>query len=152
MFSKLKTFLQFSKEDKKLFFEAFFLLGVTRVKMVFFSFKELTGDLKQHAQRIETTDISVEQRETALRVGRAVRKAARYTLWESACLAQALVAWKMLEKRGIKGLFHLGAAKDGEEKTGMKAHAWSQCGDLILTGGEGHEAFRILSTFEWEGA
>jgi len=31
----------------------------------------------------------------------------------------------------------------------MKAHAWSQCGDSIITGGNGHEDFTILSVFEW---
>ncbi len=34
-----------------------------------------------------------------------------------------------------------------EEK--MKAHAWSQCGDNIITGGAGHEEFTVLSVFGW---
>ena len=39
--------------------------------------------------------------------------------------------------------------KDEESKEKMKAHAWSQCGDTIITGGGGHEEFTVLSVFGW---
>ena len=85
----------------------------------------------------------------AKKVGKAIMRASAYTPWESACLAQSLTAQKMLQKRGIPGVFYLGAAKDEENKEKMKAHAWSQCGDTIITGGKGHEAFTVLSVFGW---
>ena len=75
----------------------------------------------------------------AKKVGEAITRASAYTPWESACLAQSLTAQKMLQKRGIPGVFYLGAAKDEESEAKMKAHAWSQCGDTIITGGGGHE-------------
>jgi hypothetical protein len=40
-------------------------------------------------------------------------------------------------------------AKDINAEEKMKAHAWSQCGDTILTGARGHEAFTVVSVFEW---
>jgi hypothetical protein len=55
----------------------------------------------------------------------------------------------MLQKRGIAGVFYLGVAKDGEGKEKMKAHAWTQCGDRIITGGRGHEEFTVVSVFGW---
>jgi len=76
-------------------------------------------------------------------------RASAYTPWESACLAQSLTAQKMLRKRGIPGVFYLGAMKDEESKEKMKAHAWSQCGDTIITGGDSNE-FTILSVFGWK--
>jgi len=30
-----------------------------------------------------------------------------------------------------------------------RAHAWTQCGDTIITGGGGHEEFTVLSVFGW---
>jgi len=39
--------------------------------------------------------------------------------------------------------------KDEEEKSKMKAHAWSQCGDVIITGGRGYGEFTVLSVFGW---
>ncbi len=50
---------------------------------------------------------------------------------------------------GIPGVFYLGAAKDEESKEKMKAHAWSQCGDTVITGDGGHEEFTVLSVFGW---
>ena len=55
----------------------------------------------------------------------------------------------MLQKRGIPGVFYLGVMKDEEGTEKMKAHAWSKCGENILTGGEGHEKFTVLSVFGW---
>ena len=55
----------------------------------------------------------------------------------------------MLQKRGISGVFYLGVAKNADEKEQIEAHSWSQCGDMIITGGEGHENFTVLSMFGW---
>ena len=76
-------------------------------------------------------------------------RAAIYTPWESACLVQSLTAQKMLHKRGITGVLYLGVTKDQESKEKMKAHAWTQCGETIITGGAGHEEFTVLSVFRW---
>jgi hypothetical protein len=57
---------------------------------------------------------------------------------------------EVLKKRGIPGVFYLGVAKDEEHKEKMKAHAWTQCGDSIITGGRGHEMFTVVSVFGWK--
>ena len=100
---------------------------------------------KKELEKLGETDM-----QTAKRVGQAIVRASAYTPWESACLAQSLTAQKMLQKRGIPGVFYLGAAKDEESKEKMKAHAWSQCGDVIVTGGSGHKEFTVLSVFGWQ--
>jgi hypothetical protein len=56
----------------------------------------------------------------------------------------------MLKRRGIPGVFYLGVAKDEESKEKMKAHAWSQCGDMIITGERGYEEFVVVSIFGWD--
>jgi len=30
-----------------------------------------------------------------------------------------------------------------------RAHAWSKCGNIIITGGGGYEKFTVLSVFGW---
>jgi hypothetical protein len=57
----------------------------------------------------------------------------------------------MLERRGIPGIFYLGVQREEGEGT-MLAHAWTQCGERILTGGAGREAFTVVSVFGWEGS
>ena len=150
MIQKFKKFTNLSVEEKKLFLEAYVTLGKMRAAILTISFKRLTRSL-DHKQKLEKSiplnDASIK---TALLVGQAISRAAAYTPWESACLAQSLTAQKMLKKRGIPGVFYLGVAKDKDVKENMKAHAWTQCGESILTGARGHEAFTVLSVFGWD--
>ncbi len=149
MIQKFKKFTKLSVEEKNLFLEAYYTLGKMRAGILTVSFKRLTRSLEHLPQKEEITELSEKETEIAILVGKAISRAAAYTPWESLCLAQSLTAQKMLQKRGIPGVFYLGAAKDEESKEKMKAHAWSQCGDTIITGGAGHEEFTVLSVFGW---
>ena len=149
MLYKVKKFLQLSGAKKKLFFEAYVTLGIMRTAILTVSFKRLTRALehKPHQEVLSTLDEN--EIFIATSVGQAITSASAHTPWESACLAQSLTAQRMLQKRGIPGVFYLGAAKDEESEAKMKAHAWSQCGDDIITGAGGHEDFTVLSVFGW---
>ena len=150
MFQKFKKFTKLSSEEKKLFIEAYATLGMMRSAILMVSFKRLTRSLDHEATKKELAKLGEEEMRSAKMIGQAIMRASAYTPWESACLAQSLTAQKMLQKRGIPGVFYLGAMKDEDEKSKMKAHAWSQCGDTIITGGGGHEVFTVLSVFGWE--
>ena len=129
--------------------EAYYTLGMMRAAILRISFKRLTRALEHQAKKSELAQLDEGQMQMALSIGKAIGQAAANTPWESACLAQSLTAQRMLKKRGIPGVFYLGAAKDEEGEEKMKAHAWSQCGDQIITGEGGHEKFTILSVFRW---
>ncbi|BAF73018.1 lasso peptide biosynthesis B2 protein [Sulfurovum sp. NBC37-1] len=149
MIRKFKKFTQLPSEEKKLFIEACVTLGKIRAAILTVSFKRLTCSLEHKTTVEKLTPLSEEEVHTARLVGQAIVRASAYTPWESACLTQSLTAQKMLQKRGISGVFYLGVAKDEENEAKMKAHAWAQCGDAIVTGGRGHEAFTVLSVFGW---
>jgi len=149
MIQKIKKFTKLSSEEKKLFLEAYVALGMMRTAILTVSFKRLTRSLDHDAKKKELSKLNDKEMQIAKRVGESIMRASAYTPWESACLAQSLTAQKMLQKRGIPGVFYLGAMKDEESKEKMKAHAWSQCGDSIITGAGGHEAFTVLSVFGW---
>ena len=149
MIQKFKKFTKLSAEEKNLFLEAYYTLGKMRAGILTVSFKRLTRSLEHFPQKEEITELDEREMQIAIMVGRAISRAAAYTPWESLCLAQSLTAQRMLQKRGIPGVFYLGAAKDEEGEEKMKAHAWSQCGDNIITGGAGHEEFTVLSVFGW---
>ncbi len=151
MIQKFKKFTKLSSEEKNLFLEAYKTLGVMRVAILTVSFKRLTRSLDHQPNREEVTALNEKELEIAMMVAQAISRASAYTPWESACLVQSLTAQKMLQKRGIPGVFYLGAAKDEESEGKMKAHAWSQCGETIITGGKGHESFTVLSVFGWMG-
>ena len=120
-----------------------------RAAILTVSFKRLTRSLEHSPQKGEIIALNDNEISIAIAVGQAITRASVHTPWESACLAQSLTAQKMLQKRRIPGVFYLGATKDEESESKMKAHAWSQCGDAIITGGSGHEAFTVLSVFGW---
>ena len=149
MLQKIQKFLKLKREAKKLFLEAYIMLGLMRAAILTISFKRLARSLKHYSNEIEVTPLNEKEVQLARSVGQAIIRAAAYTPWESACLVQSLTAQKMLQKRGIPGVFYLGAKKDDESEEKMKAHAWSQCGNTIITGGRGHEDFAVLSVFEW---
>ena len=149
MIRRFKKFTKLSSEEKKLFLEAYVTLGKMRASILTVSFKRLTRTLEHKPTKEAITELNEKEMQTALAVGKAISRAAAYTPWKSLCLAQSLTVQKMLQKRGVPGVFYLGAAKDEEAKEKMKAHAWSQCGDTIITGGAGHEAFTVLSVFGW---
>lgn len=149
MFSKVKKFTKLSTKEKNLFFEAYVTLGIMRAAILTVPFKRLTRSLEHTANKEVITPLNNEEMDIAVKVGQSITRAAANTPWESACLAQSLTAQKMLQKRGIPGVFYLGAMKDDESEEKMKAHAWSQCGDTIITGVYGHEAFTVLSVFSW---
>jgi hypothetical protein len=145
MFHKFKKFVNLKLEEKILFFEAFVLLGIMRFAMLTMSFKRLTQSLNHTSKKEELIPLSSSEVSDAIAVGQAIHRASCYTPWKSACLVQSLVAQNMLKRRAIKGQICLGVVKHGD----VKAHAWTECGDIIVTGNNGHKKFTILSVFGW---
>lgn len=149
MIQKIKKFSQLSGEQKRLFLEAWFRLVFFRTALMAVTFKRLTRSLEQLPRNGELNDLPENQRKMAISVGEAISKAANNTPWDSSCLAQSLTAQRMLQQLGIPGVFYLGVKKDESVVDNMIAHAWSQCGDTIITGHQGHEAFTVISVYRW---
>src|SRR5690242_11484210 len=66
-------------------------------------------------------------------VGRAIARAARHVPFRAVCLEQAFAAALMLRRRGLAATVHLGVAREASEPE-LKAHAWSRCCDIPVTG------------------
>ncbi|MCX5784510.1 MAG: lasso peptide biosynthesis B2 protein [Elusimicrobia bacterium] len=135
-----------TRVERLLLLEAFVLLGIARLTVLALPFKWLSGSLGRHMN--EAADlVSASELELARQVGRAVRSAANYTLWESVCLPQAVAAQWMLKRRHIAGTLYLGLAKDEAKTEKLAAHAWLSCGGLVLTGARGHRQYTVVSMF-----
>jgi hypothetical protein len=149
MLAKITKFMRTSGAEKKIFIEAFMTLGIMRAAILTISFKRLTHSLKLQQNKEQIGLLNQEDTQIARSVAMGIRKAVRRTPWESACLVQSLTAQRMLQKRNIPGIFYLGVGKDETGKETMKAHAWSRCGEEIITGKNGHEKYTVLSVFAW---
>lgn len=150
MLQKIRKFIQLKKEEKKLFLESYIMLGLMRAAILTISFKRLACSLEHCPNEIEVAPLNEKEIHLAKSIGQAIARATSYTPWESTCLVQSLTAQRMLKKRNIPGVFYLGATKDNGSEKKIKAHAWSRCGETIVTGAVGREAFTVLSVFGWE--
>ena len=124
--------------------EAYLALGRARLQLAFRPFQEVAKHLGQVGLESPTA-IPLKHEQLAELIGQAVETAARHTPWKSLCLAQALAAWQMLRRHGISGTVYFGVAPNPDKP--FDAHAWMRCGSRIVTGGHGHEHFRVLASF-----
>jgi len=76
---------------------------------------------------------------------KAIRRGCRYLPFECKCLVRAIASKAMLRLRDIKSTVYLGVAKNEEDK--LIAHAWVRVGKMYVTGGNGENNYKIISTF-----
>lgn len=155
MMRKLIQFFALPWWQKGVFLQAWFLLGWMRAALMTTSFKQLARKLEHHRLPPSLAQATPDQLRIANCVGKLVASAAKYTPWQSLCLAQVLVVQRFLSRRGIPGQLYLGVRRGCEitdDPTGLSAHAWLQCGQSIVNGGAGHEQFTVVSTFSWGAA
>jgi hypothetical protein len=83
-------------------------------------------------------------------VRRAVLRASR-SLPRSSCLAQSLVAERLLLQAGCEARLSIGVAPSiasrGAPRRSIDAHAWVKSGGLLVTGDDPHERYELLATF-----
>ena len=142
----LRKFSKRSWQERRLFLEAFILLGIMRAAILLLTFQKITkilGLTQGTTSSLSGVNMTVDP--TA--IGWSIQAAAARTHWESACLAQALTGVIMLGRRGINSTLYLGVGKDQSDKDTMAAHAWLRCGESILTGAGGVERYSAISSF-----
>jgi Transglutaminase-like superfamily len=78
-------------------------------------------------------------------VSRAIARAAHNVPFRAVCLQQAFAALLMLRRRGLTATVHLGLAREGMND--LKAHAWSHCGEVPVTGVAAAHGFVAVAAF-----
>ena len=151
---RIARFRALPLESRLLLLRAWLLLGWYRAAIELVSFRRLSANLNHSPVPVLPHSITASQRAEAALTGRLVARAAAWTPWNSTCLVQVLVLQRLLAARGIPGQFCLGASHSQERAqrgAELLAHAWLQCGDIIVNGADGHELFEVLSTYSWGG-
>jgi len=77
-------------------------------------------------------------------IARAIARTSRHVPFRAVCLQQAFAALLMLRRRGLAATVHLGVLREGGE---LNAHAWSQCGDVPVTGVTAARGFTPVAVF-----
>ena len=143
----LLTFFRLKMCDRLLLLEAVAWLGLARFVVLTLPLRRITPYLGSHLLESKTIE-SPEKLKDARRISWAVRTMSRYTPWNSNCLAQAIAAKRMLQRRQIASTLYVGFSK--QEANDFEGHAWLRCGPLYLTGGQNRHRFVALSTFAEE--
>ena len=104
------------------------------------------GSLTRHGNRVhEVIDAPEPAPQVALDVARAVQTAAQNLPWNTRCLTQALAASRMLARRDVSWVVHVGLGRDQAE--GLIAHAWVTCGHDVVLGGPRVNRFARLIAY-----
>jgi hypothetical protein len=128
--------------ERKLFFEAYFYSFYFSAKVLFQPFKKYSKILgtKNSIVPIETP---IDQ-ELLLTISRAIKRAAKYSLWRCKCLEQSLIAKKMLSKRDIESTIYFGVRKPDDK---LEAHAWVKVGEAFVVGQKQHHTFTVVALY-----
>jgi hypothetical protein len=124
--------------------EAALALGAAQLALALLPFRRIAANLGQSGKE-SAAAIPSSHDGLAEQIGWAVETMSRHVPWNSRCLAQALSAWWMLGRRGVAGTVYFGVARNPDKP--FDAHAWLRCGGRIVTGGNGHEQFKVISCF-----
>lgn len=121
----LRKLIQLPKEEKRLFFEAVFLL--------FFSKVLLLLPFRYCIQRLHPAVAMNGMADPLLmaKIRDAVSRANKLAFWKNICLVSSFTARLMLEHRNIGSILYLGLQlKNGKE---LVAHAWLLSGGIYIT-------------------
>lgn len=143
--SRLAKFFKLTWRERARLGEAILYLAAARITLVLIPFNRLAPHLGVRELQSSETFAAPPERAQAMQTGREVRTMSRFVPWDSMCLAQALAAKWMLERRGIVSTLYLGVAYDEHRK--MLAHAWLRSGTVFVTGAPQHEKFTVVASF-----
>lgn len=129
------------------FLPTWILLGIAKVLIFTMTFRNLIERLGV-ATGVEpwVPLLSPLQQSRALRIGRVVRLAARYTPWDSNCFPQAVVARLLLGLHGVPYALFFGLSR-AREGSGLAAHAWVAAGRVRVTGGYSFGEYTVVGTY-----
>lgn len=145
---KLRTAFSLEMEQYLWLVVVFPLSGLIRLMVLtlpFRSFQQILGHPVNNRQVCSIAKPGKVNR--ALKLGRTIRIASKYTPWKSNCMVEAVVARLLLVIMNIDHVIFLGARLDSYDEKDMKAHAWLMVGNQFVVGGKGHKAFGIVGTY-----
>ena len=145
---RFHEFGQLSWVRRWLLLQAVSWLGLARLAVLTLPLPWIIPYLGRHKQESPHAD-QPGQEAAVKQVSWAVQMMSRFTPWDSNCLAQAIAAKHMLQRRKLPSTLYLGVAR--KDAAALEAHAWLRSGTVMVTGAQGMERFTVVAIFA-EGA
>jgi hypothetical protein len=135
MQTRLTKFIQLSAPDRRLLVSAVVSLIRARFTVMFVPVRKI---LLPVAPQNEAASLDTD----AKRISWAVETAARIVPTAKNCLVRAIAGREMLARRGVSSQIRLGVAKNSPDI--LSAHAWLECGSMIVTGEGEHRSYAAM--------
>jgi hypothetical protein len=127
-----------SVAEKQLIPEAFYQLLVARLKVSALSSRKYLPK-----EQLKYAGAALGDQRVAQTIAVVINGISRRTPWPSTCLVKVIAAHKMLSRRSIPHVLHLGVQRGTPGK--IKAHAWLSVENKILIGGDNSDGFTEIS-------
>ena len=134
MQTRLSKFIKLPAPDRRLLASAVVSLIRARFTVMFVPVRKILLAAPQNAAESSDTD--------AERISWAVETAARIVPTAKNCLVRAIAGREMLARRGVSSKIRLGVAKNSPDI--LSAHAWLECGGMIVTGEGEHRSYAAM--------
>ena len=140
---KILKFLRYPLHLKILIVRVLFLAFYYKWLIGKKAFRDICHQLGTRREETSSEPYSGNDRERILAVSRAIKIVCPRLHFKNECLVEAFVAKRLLlhEKMTV----YMGVAKNKDGR--MRAHAWTRCGDIYVTGAEGREQFTVTAVF-----
>lgn len=130
MLSYIRKFFTSSSQKRKIFFESIWL----SIKYEYF-LRTNSFDPIKHLHNLTQSDeelkLSQEDIVALHHVSKVIDVLEKFAFWKPKCYNRAMTAKKVLLKRGINTVMHIGFRKKDNQFDG---HAWLTCNNMIVTG------------------
>jgi hypothetical protein len=147
--TRLRSFARLPRGERGLALRAIGWLVVVRAGLVLVSFTTLRSFTRRGVRPAQTP-----RAEWPMLARRAVLRASR-SLPGTTCLAQSLVAERLLRAGGCDARLSIGVAaaviaggSTDSRRRSLDAHAWVESGGVLVTGDDPHERYELLASFE----
>lgn len=127
-----------------LFAEAWLLLAVSRLILIFIPFRKITPVLGKNITKQLPLASTKSTQHLQQNISLAIRRASKRSPWRTACFEQALAAKIMLRSRKTVSIIYFGIRKENR----ILAHAWLESGGITVTGGRNLYDFSIIAVFK----
>lgn len=143
---KVSSFLRMPAAEKALVLQAFILLPFCHCCVRLFPFRIIVNLFSlQQIDGIPQFHLSENDKYSATLVGWSITRTGRLPFFaNSRCLARALAGRFLLKQKKLPAILTIGTNLQNET---MTAHAWLQCGELIVTGEAEHQKYRAIVSF-----
>jgi hypothetical protein len=139
MQSRLRKYVKLPAADRWLLGSAVVSIVKARLVVTFVPIRKILQPVTLGAGT-SAQDIDV------AKISWAVETAGRIVPAGANCLVRAIAGREMLARRGVGSRIRIGVAKDSPDL--LRAHAWLECGDRIITGEGEHRNYAALPVGE----